>query len=128
MARASATIGDIPYAVTLTAGKHALQADEPPALGGADAGPAPYELLLMSLGACTAITLRMYAERKQWAFESLRVELHYQKGDGRSRIDRVVTIVGALDADQRKRLGEIADKTPVTLTLRHGSDIFTEFR
>lgn len=128
MARATATIGTIPFSVALTAGKHSLTADEPPALGGRDAGPAPYELLLMSLGACTAITLRMYAERKGWAFDSLRVELHYQKGEPRSRIDRVITLVGALDADQRKRLAEIADKTPVTLTLRHGSDIHTEMR
>jgi putative redox protein len=128
MAHAIATIGTIAYAVSVTAGEHPLTVDESAALGGRDAGPAPYDLLLASLGACTAITLKMYADRKQWRFESLQVALHYKKEGDRGLIDRTITIQGDLTAEQRTRMAEIAEKTPVTLTLKAGVDIHTETR
>jgi putative redox protein len=128
VAHATARLGATPYAVQVSAGRHSLTIDEPPSRGGQDAGPAPYEMLLGSLGACTAITLRMYAERKQWAFRSLQVELGFERIGDRGQIHRVVTIDGELSAEQRQRLAEIAEKTPVTLTIKAGADIRTEFR
>jgi len=125
MAHAVATIGTTDWATTVVAGRHSLVVDEPPALGGQDAGPAPYDLLLASLGGCTAITLRMYAERKGWPLAAVEVDLkHYKDGD-RSHIDRVLTLTGDLDDAQRARLADIAERTPVTLTLKSGADIVT---
>jgi putative redox protein len=128
VAHATVRIGATPYAVQVSAGRHSLTLDEPPSRGGQDAGPAPYEMLLGSLGACTAITLRMYADRKQWAFRSLQVELSFERIGERGQIHRVVTIDGELSAEQRQRLAEIAEKTPVTLTIKAGADIRTDFR
>ena len=90
MARAKATVALAHYATTIEAGAHRLIADEPRSNGGADAGPDPYELLLASLGACTAITLRMYADRKQWEMSALTVELHFTRDAAKSeRIERI---------------------------------------
>lgn len=125
MAHAKASIGATAYAVTVTTGRHALVADEPASLGGQDAGPAPYDLLLSSLGACTAITLKMYAARKEWPLEAVDVELHFVREDDRQRIDRVLHLQGALDEAQRARLADIAERTPVTLTLKGGLPINT---
>lgn len=124
----NASIGTVAYAVSIAAGEHRLIADEPAKLGGRDAGPAPYDLLLASLGACTAITLHMYAERKQWPVQAVHVELRYSKGAERGRIDRAVRIEGDLAAEQHARMAEIAERTPVTLTLKAGVDVHTEFR
>lgn len=120
-----ATIGIQPYTVSIRAGAHHLVADEPPKLGGQDAGPAPYDLLLASLGACTAITLKMYADRKQWTFTAVRVELQHRKENDRSHIERTLFIEGDLTQEQRQRMAEIAEKTPVTLTLKAGAEIHT---
>ncbi|MDX3899919.1 MAG: OsmC family protein [Sphingobium sp.] len=119
-----AHIGREPYRTTMEVGGHALIADEPPALGGGGVGPAPYDLLLASLGACTAITLRMYADRKGWPLDSLDVALRIVGGKAESRIERVLTIAG-LDPDQQDRLAEIDERTPVTLTLKNGIAIRT---
>ena len=126
MAHATATIGATRYAVAITTGTHALTADEGPALGGQDAGPAPYDLLLASLGACTSITLKMYAERKGWDLKGLSVDLKLRKEDDRTHIHRTLHVEGDLDAEQRARLADIAERTPVTLTLKAGADILTE--
>ena len=123
MAHGTASIGKDRYRTEITVGGHALVADEPPALGGANAGPAPYDLILAGLGACTAITLRMYANRKAWPLESVEVGLRLQNSDG-LRIDRVLTIVG-LDDEQKARMADIAERTPVTLTLKGGLPIDT---
>lgn len=125
MTHAIARIGrDAPYATAIDFGTHKLTGDEPAERGGGDAGPAPYELLLGSLGACTAITLRMYAERKQWAVEAIEVSL-FLHGQGETlSIERILTITGT-DAEQNARLAEIAEKTPVTLTLKRGVPIET---
>ena len=128
MARAHADIGPVRYATSIRAGHHDLVADESPALGGQDAGPSPYELLLAALSACTAITLKMYAERKAWPLDTLHVGLFFQMVDGKQRIDRTLTVTGALDGEQRARLADIAERTPVTLTLKNGVEILTELR
>lgn len=124
MKHVTAHIGSTNYATQIDVGAHRLIADEPPSLGGADAGPAPYDLLLASLGACTAITLRMYAERKGWTPERIDVDLALERRDDRARILRRLTIDG-LQPEQRARMAEVAERTPVTLTLKAGIEIDT---
>jgi putative redox protein len=118
-------------------GRHRLVADEAQSAGGADAGPNPYELLLMSLGACTSMTLRLYARRRQWPLELVRVRLSHRRiyaEDCAScetktglvdRIEREIELQGALDDAQRARLLEIADKCPVHRTLTSEISILT---
>jgi putative redox protein len=107
------------YGVRIDAGGHALRADEPVDHGGGDTGPPPFGLLLSGLGACTAITLRMYAERKDWPLNGVDVQLTYVVKDRKAQwIDRVITVHGPLNDDQRRKLAEIAEKTPVTETGR----------
>jgi putative redox protein len=126
MARANAHIGKDSYTTRIAVGSHALLSDEPARNGGLDAGPAPYDFLLAGLGACTAITLRMYADRKQWPVESVDVDLHLtHANDGALLIRRTLHINGAIDAGQKARMVEIAEKTPVTLTLKTGTRIDT---
>jgi putative redox protein len=129
IARATATGQATPYAVAIAAGHHALAADEPKTLGGGDSGPSPFALVASGLGACTAITLRMYAERKRWPLRGLQVELKVVKAaDDSLHIDRIVAFEGDLSAEQRLRLAEIAEKTPVTRALRSGFAIHTSVR
>lgn len=126
VASAKVVSADTLYRHDITTGAHKLVADEPAHAGGANAGPAPYELLLASLGACTAITLRMYAEKKGWALGRLAVDLQLLKNkEGETRIERQLRASGALDEAQWARLLEIAEKTPVTLTLKTGAQIET---
>jgi putative redox protein len=126
MARAKAIIETARYATAIDAGGHAIVADEPPANGGANAGPAPYDLLLAALSACTAITLRMYADRKQWPLSRATVELHFTRdAEKTERIDRVLHLEGDLSEEQRARMADIAERTPVTLTLKRGLPIVT---
>ena len=122
MAHARASIGTVNYATAITTGDHKFNADERPELGGKDAGPGPYELLTSALAACTVITLRMYAERKQWPVTA--VVTFIREGD-KQHIDRVLTIEGAVDDEQKKRMADIAERTPVTLTLKGGLEIRT---
>jgi putative redox protein len=121
--------GNGPYAQFVTAGRHVLGADEPEALGGRDTGPSPYEYILAGLGACTAMTLRMYATRQRWPLRRTAVRLRHEKilgPDGRSKIDqfeREIHLEGDLTSEQRQRLLEIAEKCPVSQTLRRPSII-----
>ncbi|HTR85512.1 MAG TPA: OsmC family protein [Reyranella sp.] len=125
MAHARASIGTVDYATEIAAGHHRITADEGPELGGKDAGPAPYDILSAALGACTAITLRMYAERKQWPVTSVHADIHFKREDKVESIDRTLHIEGALDEEQRKRMADIAERTPVTLTLKRSMTIRT---
>ncbi len=128
MTQVRTTIGTADYPVAITAGRHSWTCDEPPSLGGQDTGPAPYDLLLGSLGACTAITLRMYAKRKEWPLRGVVVDLQMHRGDDGARIERALTIQGDLTPEQCSRLLEIAEKTPVTLTLKNGVKIHTQLQ
>ncbi|MBM3549964.1 MAG: OsmC family protein [Alphaproteobacteria bacterium] len=128
MAKARATIGWTKYETDIAAGHHALKADEHPVLGGKDIGPAPFEYLLSGLGACTAITLRMYADRKEWPLEAIAVDLRYLRDGDTPRIERTISLTGSLTEEQRARIAEIAEKTPVTLAIKGGVGIRTELR
>ncbi|NUA26692.1 bifunctional alpha/beta hydrolase/OsmC family protein [Cupriavidus basilensis] len=117
------------YQERITAGPHHLLADEPVSFGGLNGGPAPYDLLLAGLGACTAMTMRMYADRKGWPLEHVAVTLRHEKihatdcaecstTEGKiDWIEREITMRGPLDEAQRAALLEIADKCPVHRTL-----------
>lgn len=121
------------YRTEVRAGAHGVMVDEPIALGGTDTGPTPYDHLLAALGACTGITLRMYADRKEWPLEEVEVRLrhdrvHARDGErcaegGEARVDRIrrtLVLRGPLDEAQRARLLEIADRCPVHRTLSAG--------
>jgi putative redox protein len=112
---------------------HNLIADEPIAAGGTDLGPTPYDYLVAGLGACTSMTLRMYADHKRWPLESIRVRLKHHKIHAQDcetcetekgmldKINREIEVTGPLDDQQRQRLKEIADRCPVHRTL--GSEV-----
>lgn len=125
MAHAKASIGTVNYATAITTGHHNFTVDEGPELGGKDAGPGPYELLTSALAACTVITLRMYGERKQWPVTAVHADVTFVRDGDSQRIDRVLTIEGAVDDEQKKRMADIAERTPVTLTLKKGLEIKT---
>ncbi len=132
-----AEAGEGRFAQVVSAGKHRFRADEPESAGGDDSGPGPYDLLLAALGACTSMTVRMYAARKQWPLERVRVDLKHDKihaadcadcetREGRiDRIERVLTLEGGLDEAQRARLLEIADLCPVHRTLHSEVSVTT---
>ncbi len=101
----------------ITIGGFQLRADEEVVRGGADTGPEPHELLLSALGACTSMTLRLYADRKGWPLRSVKVTLTGGPADGHYAINRQIALEGDLDAGQRQRLIEIANKCPVHRTL-----------
>lgn len=127
MILASARVaGAAGYAQQITTSGHHLQADEPEKRGGTNTGPSPFELLLSSLGACTAVTLRMYADKKQWTLGSIDVKLRLLKdGDEAPRIERKISLGEKLEDDQLAKLREIADKTPVSRALAPGVPIQT---
>ncbi|MEC5405662.1 OsmC family protein [Paraburkholderia sp. MPAMCS5] len=114
------------YLVTIGTGHHVLTGDEGPHEGGKDRGPAPFAFVLSGLAACTAATLRMYMRRKTWPDAAIGVEvsLHVEH-DGTQYIRRSVAIEGPLDDDQRTRLAEICEKTPVTRFIKRGTRIDT---
>lgn len=115
--------------VDLRAGRHRFAADEPPSAGGEDAGPNPFGLLASGLIACTAITTRMYADRKGWPLEEIKVDVRVtESDDGSPTVHRRIRLVGDLDDDQRRRLAEVAERTPVTLAIRDGLPIETTYR
>jgi putative redox protein len=130
---------DSKFQQTVTTGPHRMIADEPIAVGGQDSGPGPYDLLLAGLGACTSMTMRMYADRKSLPLDRVTVTLKHSKIHAKDcaecetregmldQIDRVIAIEGAaLDAEQRQRLMEIADKCPVHRTLKSEIRIVTK--
>lgn len=117
------------FAQEVTAGGHRLVADEPASVGGTDTGPDPYDLLLAALGSCTSMTVGLYARRKQWPLQAVRVTLRHAKVHAADcadcetkvgmldQIERDIELVGALDDEQRARLLDIANKCPVHRTL-----------
>lgn len=109
------------YQQTVIAGQHQLLADEPLSMGGDDAGPAPFDFIMAGLGACTSMTLRMYAERKGLPLTGIQVALTHEKidpdGTRRDLIKRTITLEGELSFEVRQRLLEIANKCPVHKTL-----------
>lgn len=124
------------FQTALVARSHHLVADEPVSLGGTDTGPTPYEYLLMALGSCTAMTLRMYADRKSWPLERAEVSVRQMRSHvrdcencvsnpvGIERIERRIDLEGPLSDEQRTRLLAVADRCPVKQTL--GKEIRVE--
>ena len=123
------------FRTEVRAGDHTFVADEPVAVGGTNAGPTPYDYLLAALGACTAMTLRMYAGRKGWPLEEVLVELRNARSHaadceeceakpvGFRRLERRIELRGPLSDEQRRRLLAIADRCPVKQTLGQGITI-----
>jgi putative redox protein len=136
--RVTVETGRIGYRTEIRVAEHSLLADEPIALGGSGTGPSPYDLLVGALGACTSMTLRMYADRKQWPLDAITVRLRHDKihaedcsgCESRSgkvdRIEREIELTGDLSEVQRQRLLEIADRCPVHRTLH--SEVLIESR
>ncbi|OBI74468.1 OsmC family protein [Mycobacterium asiaticum] len=124
------------YTQQISAGRHTLVADEPEPIGD-DAGPTPYDLLLSALGACTSMTVRMYANRKGWPLERVRVALRHRRIHAKDcadcetkigwvdHIDREIELTGDLDDAQRQRLMQIANRCPVHQTLTSAVHITT---
>lgn len=126
VALASADLGTGPaYLTKLHADHHDLTADEGVHGGGQGAAPSPFGLLLSSLGARTAITMRMYAERKGWPLTRVHVNCAYRIEGERKYIDRILTLEGDLTDAQRARMADIAERTPVTLAIKGGLEILT---
>ena len=115
------------FQVEVRAGGVSFLADEPTSVGGGGTGPNPYELLASGLGACTAMTLRLYAERKGWPLTRAVVRVLHLRASlaDRDRFAREIALEGELDEDQRRRLLEIANRCPVHLTLERGADVIT---
>jgi putative redox protein len=117
------------YQVDIRVGAHQLLGDEPAGAGGGDIGPSPFELLASALAACTATTLRMYAERHGWELSTISVEVRYDVDDDqRGTIERSITVPPSLSGEQREGLASIAERTPVTRAIRAGTPITTTMR
>ncbi|HAD98127.1 MAG TPA: osmotically inducible protein C [Cryomorphaceae bacterium] len=135
-----ARLGEGPFLTEILAGHHHLLADEPESVGGQDLGPSPYDLLTAGLGACTAMTIKMYSNRKEWDLQEVIVHLNYNndyledcencENEERKigRFERIIELKGKLDEKQRKRILSIANKCPVHKTLEQGITIETRLK
>ena len=117
------------YQVDIQAGGGHFLADEPVAFGGLGSGPNPYDLLAAALGACSAMTLRLYARRKAWPLDRVTVEVSHTRSrlDARDTFKRQIVLSGVLSQEQRAKLADIANRCPVHLTLERGADVVTQF-
>ncbi len=123
------------YVQNISIGSHQLLADELPEAGGADAGPNPYELVMAGLGACTSMTVRMYAERRNWPLEKVQVQLKFSRIHAAdcddcsrkkgivNRIEKRITLIGDLSEIQRERLLHVANNCPVHRVLARTIEI-----
>lgn len=112
----------------MEARQHRMTADEPENNQGTDKGPAPYELLLASLAACSSATLRMYADRKGWQLGTITADLRFRRDpEGNESIERTISFSETLSEEQMARIRDIIEKTPVTKTLKRGTPIATHF-
>ncbi len=123
-----ATIGKEHFRTEIISGAKQVVADEPEELGGTNEGPAPGEFLLISLASCTAITIRMYADRKKWPVEKITVEVDFEKIDNKTVFKRELQLEGELNEEQRTRLLQIANACPVHKTLTNPIEIQTVLR
>jgi uncharacterized OsmC-like protein len=130
----SARTGIERYRTEIAVREHGFEVDEPPRLGGGDVGPTPFDLLCAALGSCTTITLRMYADRKEWPLTEIVARVQHRRvrrsggeaeGTTEDRFEMEVELHGSLDAAQRERLGEIAARCPVHQILARGAQIET---
>ncbi|MDE3252615.1 MAG: OsmC family protein [Bacteroidota bacterium] len=112
-----ASIAAAHYQVQITNGTHAFIADEPADMGGEDTGPAPDSILEASLASCTAITLRMYADRKNWKVTGITVLVSLERADSKTIFTREIAISGEIDETQRERMLQIAKSCPVSKSL-----------
>lgn len=131
------TVGPEALLADVRAGRHTYFVDEPAEVGGQDRGPTPYDLLLSALGACTAITLRLYATQKHWPLEGIEVRLRHQRvhaadcekceqpGEMLEQVEKELRLLGPLSDEQRQRLHVISQKCPVQKTLMRGLHIVT---
>lgn len=117
MSQIKVSISQSKYKTVLSNGRHQLVADEPQSLEGTDLGPTPHELLLMSLGSCVAITLRMYANRKEWPLEEVKISLSQEKEGITHLIKKEIKLIGGLSEKQRQRLMQVSERCPVQKTL-----------
>jgi putative redox protein len=119
----------------ITAGPHKFFSDEPREVGGSDSGPDPYSLLLAALGACTSMTLQMYARHKEWPLEKVEVSLRHTRSHAEDcedcktkegkieRIERYISLIGPLSDEQKARLLDVAKRCPVHKTLTNGVSV-----
>jgi putative redox protein len=131
----TARVGATGFRTDIQARTHALVADEPAALGGSDLGPTPYEFVLAALSGCTAMTMRMYADRKGWPLQGVEVRMRTARSHeldceqcetedvGITRVERRVELAGPLNDEQRRRLLQIADRCPVKQTFARGIEV-----
>ena len=115
------------FQVRVTAGSASFLVDEPVLAGGLGSGPNPFDLLSAAIGACSLMTMRLYADRKKWPLERIRVKVTHHRPSlaGRDRFVREIQLLGKLDDAQRSRIVEISKHCPVHLTIERGSDVET---
>ena len=118
------------FQTTITSKNHILFADEPVDKGGNNLGPSPKELLAASLGSCTAITLKMYAQHKQWELQEviIKVDLEWDSESQSSNFTKNIQLIGNLDDQQKERLLKIADRCPVHQILTHSITVTTNLK
>lgn len=121
----TATIGHDHFRTEIITSGKTVIADEPEELGGTNLGPAPGEFLMISLASCTAITLRMYADRKKWQVSKIKVEVASEKVDNKTFLKIEIFLEGNLEEDQRQRLLQIANACPVHRVLTNPIEIST---